>query len=99
MTRIEPAIRPGALAGVRCSISVPVQGPLAGQPLADFGADVVKVEMPGVGDQSRWVPATHRDRRRPFLLACNRGLRSLRIDLRTERGAALVLDLAESFDS
>jgi crotonobetainyl-CoA:carnitine CoA-transferase CaiB-like acyl-CoA transferase len=89
----------GALAGIRVlDAGILVQGPQAGQLLSDLGADVIKVELPGVGDYSRWLPASATDRRPPWFVACNRGKRSLAVDLRTARGAALFLDLADHAD-
>jgi crotonobetainyl-CoA:carnitine CoA-transferase CaiB-like acyl-CoA transferase len=88
-----------ALAGVRVlDAGLLVQGPFAGQVLADLGAEVVKVEMPGVGDLARWAPASARDRRPPWFVACNRGKRSVCLDLRHERGAELFLALCERVD-
>lgn len=88
-----------ALAGVRVlDAGLLVQGPFAGQVLADLGADVVKVEMPGVGDLARWAPASPRDRRPPWFIACNRGKRSLCLDLRLARGAEVFLALCEHVD-
>jgi len=79
-------------------------GPWAGQLLADLGADVVKVERPGAGDDTRaWGP--------PFVEgiggeagsaayfhACNRGKRSITADFETEEGCALVRRLASHAD-
>ena len=79
-------------------------GPWTGQLLADLGADVVKVERPGSGDDTRgWGP--------PFVAAsggghlsasyfhaCNRGKRSVTADLETEEGQALVKRLASCAD-
>jgi crotonobetainyl-CoA:carnitine CoA-transferase CaiB-like acyl-CoA transferase len=75
-----------------------VQGPLAAQTLGDLGADVIKVELPGVGDYSRWIPASGTDRRPPWFIACNRGKRSVSIDLRTAGGAELFRDLCAHAD-
>ena len=90
---------PGALEGIRVlDVGVLVQGPQAGQMLNDLGADVVKVELPGVGDYSRWLPVSAEDRRAPWFVACNRGKRSIALDLRTPDGAKLFLDLAGRSD-
>lgn len=92
-------IKDGALSGVRVlDLGLLVQGPHAGQLLSDLGADVIKVEMPDVGDYSRWIPASPTDRRPPFFISCNRGKRSLAIDLRKERGAKLFLELCDRAD-
>lgn len=79
-------------------------GPWAGQILADLGADVIKVERPGAGDDTRaWGP--------PFVAAadgghlgsayfhsCNRGKRSVAIDFEAEEGRALIRRLAAEAD-
>jgi crotonobetainyl-CoA:carnitine CoA-transferase CaiB-like acyl-CoA transferase len=70
--------------------------------LADFGADVIKVEDTGLGDYIRWSPpyyegAEQTARGAPFL-ALNRGKRSIRIDLKTEQGKEVLLRLAQDAD-
>jgi crotonobetainyl-CoA:carnitine CoA-transferase CaiB-like acyl-CoA transferase len=75
-------------------------GPWAGQLLADLGADVIKVERPGGGDETRaWGPpfVTGRDgnsRDSAYFHATNRGKRSVVADLETGAGRELVHDLA-----
>ena len=77
-------------------------GPWSGQILADYGADVIKVERPGEGDDTRqwgppwWGPAEHR--MSAYYLSANRGKRSITIDLATPDGAALVRQLAAEAD-
>jgi crotonobetainyl-CoA:carnitine CoA-transferase CaiB-like acyl-CoA transferase len=75
-----------------------VQGPQAAAMLAQLGADVIKVELPVFGDQSRWLPMTPGDTRSPFFLGCNRGKRSVTIDVRTPAGRGVFLRLAERVD-
>jgi alpha-methylacyl-CoA racemase len=70
--------------------------------LADFGADVVKVEDTGAGDYVRWSPPYHEGahetaRGAPFL-ALNRGKRSIRIDLKTDQGKEVLRRLADDAD-
>jgi alpha-methylacyl-CoA racemase len=70
--------------------------------LADFGADVVKVEDTGMGDYLRWTPP-HYDGADPtaggaMFLALNRGKRSIRIDLKTDAGREVLLRLARDAD-
>ncbi|HZQ37589.1 MAG TPA: CoA transferase, partial [Dehalococcoidia bacterium] len=68
----------GALDGFRVlDLSQVVQGPQAGAMLADMGADVIKVELPRIGDLSRSIPMAPDDRRSAYFFACNRGKRSL----------------------
>jgi crotonobetainyl-CoA:carnitine CoA-transferase CaiB-like acyl-CoA transferase len=88
-----------ALDGIRVlDAGMSVQGPLAAQLLGDLGAEVVKVEMPGVGDPVRWVPVTTTDRRSPWFLACNRDKKSMCLDLRRPRGAGIFLALCRVAD-
>ncbi len=90
---------PGALAGIRVvEAGLLVQGPQAAATLGDWGADVIKVELPGFGDQSRWLPLGPDDRRSAYFVACNRGKRSMTIDLRTEPGRRVFLRLASTAD-
>jgi formyl-CoA transferase len=72
-------------------------GPVCTQVLGDFGADVIKVERPGVGDLSRHkvLPA---DGENPVFLALNRNKRGLAIDLKHPQGRDIVRRLAERAD-
>ena len=54
----EGELAGGALAGIKVlEAGVLVQGPQASALLGQLGADVIKVELPGFGDQARWLPA------------------------------------------
>jgi crotonobetainyl-CoA:carnitine CoA-transferase CaiB-like acyl-CoA transferase len=75
-----------------------VQGPQAAAMLGDWGADVIKVELPGFGDQARWLPVQPGDGRSAYFIACNRGKRSVTVDLRTPAGREVFLRLAETAD-
>lgn len=75
-----------------------VQGPQAAATLADWGAEVVKVELPEVGDQARWVVLAPDDLRSAYFAACNRGKRSVTIDLRVPAGRDAFLRLAAGSD-
>jgi crotonobetainyl-CoA:carnitine CoA-transferase CaiB-like acyl-CoA transferase len=73
--------------------------------LADFGADVVKVEDTGAGDYVRWAPPYYGSdehhalgTRSALYLALNRGKRSIRLDLKAESGREAFLRLAREFD-
>lgn len=89
----------GALDGIRVlDLGLLVQAPQAAQLLGDLGADVIKVELPGFGDQARWIPISLEDLRPPFFIGCNRGKRSLTLDLRKEAGRDVFLTLAETAD-
>ncbi len=89
---------PGALAGVRILDFTHVyQGPVCTQLLADFGADVIKVERPGMGDWSRqWGPFVG-DVSLPYA-GLNRNKRSLALNLKHERGLAIMHKLVTQSD-
>ena len=92
------------LAGIKVlDLSRVLAGPWASQTLADLGADVIKVERPGVGDDTRsWGPPWHTDAQgehlSAYFIAANRGKRSVTIDMATTEGQALVRDLAQRSD-
>jgi crotonobetainyl-CoA:carnitine CoA-transferase CaiB-like acyl-CoA transferase len=89
----------GPLAGLRVlDLGLLVQGPQAALLLRDLGADVIKVELPGLGDQARWIPISLEDLRAPYFIACNRGKKSLTLDLRMPEGRAVFLRLVETAD-
>lgn len=71
-------------------------GAVATQWLADFGADVIKIEQPGVGDYARHLFA--RDGRSEIFEATNRGKRSVELDLKTHRGREVLIALARAAD-
>jgi glutaryl-CoA transferase len=75
-------------------------GPVCTQLLADLGADVVKVERPGTGDDTRqWGPPfVEDDGPSAYYLSCNRGKRSLALDLGRAAGRAVVDDLIRRAD-
>ena len=91
------------LAGIRVlDLSRVLAGPWCTQLLADLGAEVVKIERPGVGDDTRhWGPPWQGEGERrvaAYFLSANRGKRSAAIDFATEEGAALVRQLAQRCD-
>ena len=80
-------------------------GPWASQTLADLGADVIKIERPGVGDDTRgWGPPYLRDgegretREAAYYLAANRGKRSVTLDVASPEGQEIVRRLAAESD-
>lgn len=77
-------------------------GPWCTQLLADLGAEVVKIERPGSGDDTRhWGPPWHGEgdqRVAAYFLSCNRGKKSAAIDFAKPEGAALVRKLAQECD-
>ena len=91
------------LKGIRVlDLSRVLAGPWCTQLLADLGAEVIKVERPGSGDDTRhWGPPWHGegDRRvAAYFLSCNRGKKSAAIDFAQPEGAALVRKLAGQAD-
>lgn len=101
---------PLPLAGVRIAdLSRVLAGPYATMLLADMGAEVVKVEQPGKGDDTRsWGPPyaepaeEHREDHSPgeaaYFLSVNRNKRSLAVDLKDPEGLAAVQDLCATSD-
>jgi crotonobetainyl-CoA:carnitine CoA-transferase CaiB-like acyl-CoA transferase len=76
-------------------------GPWAAQNLADLGAEVIKVERPGAGDDTRrWGPPWLKDREgretkeASYYLAANRGKKSLTLDIAKPEGQAIARELA-----
>ncbi len=97
---------PQALAGVRVlDLSRVLAGPWCTQTLADLGADVIKIERPGSGDDTRaWGPPYLKDAdgqdttEAAYFLGANRNKRSLAVDLATPEGQAIVRRLAGQVD-
>jgi crotonobetainyl-CoA:carnitine CoA-transferase CaiB-like acyl-CoA transferase len=96
----------GPLAGTRVlDLSRVLAGPWAGQNLADLGAEVIKIERPKVGDDSRaFGPPWIKDRQgrdtkdSAYFTSANRGKKSLTVNLQSAEGAALVRELAAKSD-
>ena len=91
------------LANIRVlDMSRVLAGPWAGQLLGDYGADVVKIEKPGGGDDTRqWGPpwlGNNNAGESAYFLSANRNKRSITIDISTETGQQLVRDLASRAD-
>ena len=93
----------GALAGVKViDLTHHIAGPYATKLLADFGADVLKIERPG-GDPARRLPPfhhdePHREKSLPFLYL-NTNKRSLTLNLKSEPGRAILLELLADADA
>lgn len=88
----------GALSGVRVAdFTRIIAGPLASQILGDLGAEVIKVELPPVGDEARGYTAG-RSTLSPVFMAFNRNKRSVGLDLRTDEGKAAARALVLSSD-
>ncbi len=99
-------IKPTALAPLRVlDLSRILAGPWASQLLADLGAEVIKVERPGAGDDTRsWGPPYAKNAAGEetdvagYFLSCNRGKKSVAIDITQPQGQALVRRLAAKSD-
>jgi crotonobetainyl-CoA:carnitine CoA-transferase CaiB-like acyl-CoA transferase len=88
----------GPLRGIRIlEFAIALTGPYATALLADQGAEVVKVERPGIRDIARWIGVSVNDMS-AFFLVCNRGKRSIVLDLHQPEGAAIALRLAAETD-
>ena len=98
--------RAGPLSHVRVlDLSRIMAGPWASQILADLGADVIKIERPGVGDDTRgWGPPFLKDtegkstRDSGYFLCVNRGKRSVTVDISTPKGQDIIRQLAKTSD-
>jgi crotonobetainyl-CoA:carnitine CoA-transferase CaiB-like acyl-CoA transferase len=95
----------GALSHVRVlDLSRVLAGPWASQVLADLGAEVIKIERPGTGDETRgWGPPwiadpTGAGRTAAYFASTNRGKRSVTVDLSTPEGQGIVRRLAARAD-
>src|SRR3954452_8513853 len=96
----------GALTGVRVlDMSRVLAGPWAGQIFADLGAEVIKIERPGSGDDTRhWGPPYLKDRdgrdthESAYFLAANRGKKSVALDISKPEGQALLRQLVAQSD-
>ena len=74
-------------------------GPVCSMMLGDLGADVIKVERPGEGDETRgWGPPFDADGESAYFLAINRNKKSLAADLTSEPDRTVVLDLVRGAD-
>ena len=96
----------GPLTGIKVlDLSRILAGPWAGQLLADYGADVIKIEQPGTGDETRrWGPPWLTDsdgttlKDAAYYLAANRNKRSMTCNLAHADGKAIVVELAKQAD-
>lgn len=98
--------KPAALDGIKVlDLSRVLAGPWCTQILADLGADVVKIERPGVGDDTRtWGPPFVKDAnghdtdQASYFTSCNRNKRSVTIDMATPEGQTLLQQMAAQAD-
>ena len=97
---------PKALGHIRVlDLSRVLAGPWCSQNLADLGADVIKIERPGLGDDTRaWGPPYAKDAEgnntteAAYYLAANRGKRSVTVDIASSEGQAILRELARDAD-
>ena len=93
----------GALEGLRIlDLSRLLPGPFCSLLFADLGADVIKVEDTGMGDYVRWAPPAYpgveQSAAGALFLSLNRNKRSIRLDLKNDRGKEALLRLARDAD-
>lgn len=87
------------LKGVRViEVGVAMAGPFCGMTLGDYGADVIKIEKPGTGDESRGWQPYFPNRLSYYFVSANRNKRSLSLDLKSKEGADLLRELAKDAD-
>ncbi|MSQ52576.1 MAG: CoA transferase [Betaproteobacteria bacterium] len=97
---------PGALSHIRIlDLSRVLAGPTCSQTLADLGAQVIKIERPGTGDDTRsWAPPYLKDAEgrdtseAAYYLSCNRNKQSLTLDISRPEGQKIIRALAEKSD-
>lgn len=90
----------GPLIGLKVlDMSRVLAGPWAGQVFADLGADVIKIERPVAGDDTRhWGPPNHSSGESAYYLSTNRGKKSLAVDITTVEGQAIIKRLVAESD-
>src|SRR5579883_3650367 len=90
---------PAALAGIRVlDLTQIMAGPFCAMLLADLGAEVIKIENPRGGDDSRRMAPPYYNGESAAFLAVNRNKYGLALDIRTERGKELLWKLIDSAD-
>ena len=92
-------VRPGPLSGVRVlDLTRVVAGPYCSMFLGDLGAEVVKVEQPGAGDDTRGWGPPFAGGESAYYLCINRNKQSLTLDLKSKRAVELLRDLVKIAD-
>src|SRR3546814_11532213 len=100
------SLRPAPLSGIRVlDLTRVLAGPWCTQNLADLGAEVIKIERPGAGDDTRgWGPPYLKDEQghdtteAAYYASANRNKQSVALDISSERGAQLIRELAAQCD-
>ncbi|MGM8886377.1 CaiB/BaiF CoA transferase family protein [Psychrobacter sp. 1U2] len=90
----------GALQGIKVlDLSRVLAGPSCTQVLADLGAEVIKVERPSIGDETRhWAPPAFSDETSAYYATINRNKKSLTVDITTSDGQAIIKQLVADSD-
>ena len=95
---VQEPIWKGPLGGIRVlDFTRVLAGPFATQILSDLGAEIIKLEPPGTGDETRGFPP-HRGGESHYFIAINRGKRSIVVDLRSDEGKNIVKRLVATVD-
>ena len=95
-----PMEKQGALQGIKVlDLSRVLAGPSCTQVLADLGAEVIKIERPGIGDETRhWAPPVFDDDTSAYYATINRNKKSLTVDITTSTGQQIIKRLAADSD-
>lgn len=75
-----------------------IAGPYATLLLRDMGAEVIKIEIPGAGDVTRYVPPYYREEASAYFVNNNRGKEAITLNLKAEKGKEIFLRLVERAD-
>ena len=90
---------PGPLEGVRVlDLTRVLAGPFSTMILGDLGAEIIKIEAPGSGDDTRQWGPPFIEGESAYFLSINRGKRSITLDLKTAEGRQIIYELAEKCD-
>src|SRR3954465_4682 len=90
---------PGPLSGTRVvDLTRALAGPYCTLILGDMGADVIKIELPGSGDETRQWGPPFIDGEASYFMSVNRNKRSVVLDLKSDNGIAALKKLTESAD-
>ena len=79
-------------------LSLIMAGPYCTMILGDLGAEIIKIEIPGVGESARGVPPHYFAGESAYFIAMNRNKRSMTLNLKDEKGKAIFCDLAKKSD-
>lgn len=98
MAMITAAVTPGALQGIRIlDLTRVLAGPYSAQILADMGADVIKIEQPGRGDDARGM-GPYQNEESIYFITNNRNKKGVTLNLKSPKGKEIFLDLVRNAD-